>query len=139
MGQTAVQSSPAQASKPIAPTRNNTAFAIISRLAIALALFFYFHLDTLVPTLPRLEPIVYPSEPGQDIVYGWRLSIPVHRRGQAATELLLELGKIPDDRLKGRVIDSYAGLADNWLYFRVGDTEQTHVLLASLFLVSKLI
>ncbi|BGP16564.1 hypothetical protein JCM10213_000524 [Rhodosporidiobolus nylandii] len=83
-------------------------------------------------SLPRIQPCLYPAAPGEEVVYGFRVLSPP----ESSTRWAVEVGKIPDDGLKGRVAESYMGLTDNWLYLRVSDGEETHLVLASLFLAN---
>ncbi|GAA6028383.1 hypothetical protein JCM8097_007005 [Rhodosporidiobolus ruineniae] len=105
------------------------------RLVVQLLLGFlvvqHLHWPSLA-ALPRIQPCRYPSAPGEPVVYGFRVvSSPSSSRKWA-----VEVGKIPDETLKGRVATSYVGLTDNWLYLRVSDGDETHLVLASLFLAN---
>ncbi|SCZ88725.1 BZ3500_MvSof-1268-A1-R1_Chr2-1g04595 [Microbotryum saponariae] len=107
------------------------------KLLLALFLVYHLHLPSFTrPTsLPRIEAIAYPPQPGQDIVYGLRVIIPITSQGKP-DQLLLEIGKIPDDQLKGRVLDSFVGLSDSWFFFKIQSKEDTHYLLATLFMAN---
>jgi hypothetical protein len=125
-------------SGPPSGNNNGSHASTLLRLLIALFLVYYFHLSS-IPSLPRLQPIAYPVEEG-DIVYGLRVIVPLPSRGRGPPrKWMVEVGKVPDDNLKSRVIDQYVGLSDNWWYFKVETPEETHFLLASLFLVSSLL
>jgi hypothetical protein len=59
-----------------------------------------------MPLFP-LERIRYPTEEGQDTIYGLRLTL-----GEKG-DFVAELGKIGDDTLRDNLLGSYVGLADN--------------------------
>ncbi|GAA5872841.1 hypothetical protein JCM8547_005717 [Rhodosporidiobolus lusitaniae] len=81
--------------------------------------------------LPRIQPIRYPAAPGQDIVYGFRVS----SSPEATKRWCFELGRLGDDGL--RAGNSFMGMSgDNWLYLRTGEGKTTHVVLVSLFLAN---
>ncbi|SCV71888.1 BQ2448_4582 [Microbotryum intermedium] len=107
------------------------------KLVLALLLVYHLHLPsfTLPTSLPRIEAIAYPPQLGHDIVYGLRVVIPTTSQGKP-DQLLLEIGKIPDDQLKGRVLDSFVGLSDSWFFFKIQSKEDTHYLLATLFMAN---
>ncbi|ORY76951.1 hypothetical protein BCR35DRAFT_119529 [Leucosporidium creatinivorum] len=101
---------------------------------------------------PRLQAIRYPQQPGHDLCYGIRLSsssasassqqVDSKRKGKGkATHLqqerkdwAIELGKITDDSLKSNLVKGYVGLADGYYYFHITTPNETHTLLATLFL-----
>ncbi|GAA5975706.1 hypothetical protein JCM11641_005843 [Rhodosporidiobolus odoratus] len=103
----------------------------IFRLTIGLVLVQRLHWPSFA-SLPRIQPCKCYAAPGQEIVYGFR----VVSSPEASTRWAIELGRIPDDGLKGKVANSYMGLSDNWLCLRVSDGEETHLVLASLFLAN---
>ena len=108
----------------------------ILSLIIAVLLVIIFH-GQFGKSLPRIQGVEYEDANG-DIVYGLRLYAPgAQTEGGAPKQWLLEVGKIPDDGLRDRQLSAYVGLADSWLYFRVTSGEETHFLLASLWLVSR--
>lgn len=63
--------------------------------------------------LPRLQPIRYPAQEGQDVVFGLRLTIPNYAVKGDAHGWLFEVGKISDDSLKTHLVGSFVGCADN--------------------------
>ncbi|KAM0751035.1 hypothetical protein T439DRAFT_325192, partial [Meredithblackwellia eburnea MCA 4105] len=84
--------------------------------------------------LPRIQAIRYPADEGQEVVYGFRLSIPSYARKNDARGWIAEVGKVPDDGLKSHLVGRFMGCADNFYYFRVDSPEQSHTFLATLFL-----
>jgi hypothetical protein len=111
----------------------------LSFLALALLIVYHFHLDW-KHTLPRLQAIAYPASEGQDITYGLRLSLGPSERDKERTAWQFELGKIVDDGLRQRVLNQEVGVgvSDSWWYFKVVSGEDSHLLLASLWQVSRL-
>jgi hypothetical protein len=108
---------------------------LILSLVLALMIVLLSH-GAWRKTWPRIQGIEYEDANG-DLVYGLRIYAPdVTTEGGVPRDWLIEVGKIPDDGLRDRQLSSYVGLADSWLYFRVTSGDDTHFLLASLWLVS---
>ncbi|GAA6000081.1 hypothetical protein JCM10207_006042 [Rhodosporidiobolus poonsookiae] len=118
---------------PPKPPPSSSLFSLSSlvKILVGLVLIQYLHWPAW-SSLPRIQPVRYPARPGQDIVYGFRIASSPEKSGQ----WVVELGKISDDALKGQLAGSFAGLTDNWLYLRVSNGEETHLVLASLFLAN---
>lgn len=119
------------------PRRKQTRAPVyVLSFLLALSLVYIFH-GQVGRTLPRIQGVEYEDANG-DIVYGLRIFAPgTQTEGGAPRDWLIEVGKIPDDSLRDRQLSSYVGLADSWLYFRLTSGEETHFLLASLWLVSR--
>lgn len=89
-----------------------------------------------------MQAISYPAGGGEDITYGLRLSLGSGggSKEECRRGWQLELGKIVDDRLRQRVLNQEVGVgvSDSWWYFKVVSGEESHLLLASLWQVSRL-
>lgn len=105
----------------------------LSLFVLALLLVYHLHLD-LTPTLPHVQPIAYETGEGQDITYGLRIS---GGGAEGRARWQFELGKISDDALRSKCLNSEVGFSDSWWYLRVNSGEDTHLLLASLWQVSR--
>ncbi|GAA5904064.1 hypothetical protein JCM6882_003815 [Rhodosporidiobolus microsporus] len=116
---------------PAPPSPATSWLPTLLRLLIGLLIVQHLHWPSFA-SLPRIQPCRYPTEPGGDVVWGFR----VVSSPEAATQWAIEVGKIGDDALKGRLAESYVGLSDSWLYLRVTSGEETHLVLASLFLAN---
>lgn len=55
----------------------------------------------------RLEAIRYPTDEGQEAMYGLRLTV------GDKEDLVAELGKLGDEHLRDNLLETYVGLADN--------------------------
>lgn len=118
MAQAAVEPSKVTAQATAPPPKSSPRYLALLQLVFALAAVTQLHVS-LPWSIPRIQAIAYPAEPGQDLVYGLRVTLPLARNKWAndrtpPKEWSFELGKVPDDGLKTRVESSYVGLSDNW-------------------------
>lgn len=104
------------------------------RLILVIALIFRVH--DVQFSFPTVTPVVYPAAEGQDVSYGLRIVVPLRGQGNPPPTWQAEIGKISDDNLRNKMMGSYVGLADNFFYFKIDSPEQSHLLLASLWMVS---
>lgn len=125
--------------KPPPPPSERSSWSSLSLLAFALLIVYHFHLDW-TPSLPRIQAIAYPAGEGEDITYGLRLSLGGRGGDKERSAWQIELGKIVDDGLRQRVLNQEVGVgvSDSWWYFKVVSGEDSHLLLASLWQVSRL-
>ncbi|KAK4048340.1 hypothetical protein OIV83_004862 [Microbotryomycetes sp. JL201] len=124
-----VQSAP-QLSKALSSGRTKSDSWVLSLIRLVVAVSIVLRLHWTGPILvPRCQLVMYPTSEHGDVTYGLRVVL-----GSSGDQpWQLELGKIADDGLRSRMQSSYAGLADNWFYFKIESPEQSHLLLASLW------